>query len=70
MNRQIVARLGRSATLARLGALALVASPMFARAEVSLAPITAAGVTVGLVGVAVFAVAVGIKVFKWIRSAL
>jgi len=32
--------------------------------------ITAAGVTVGTVGAAVFTVMVGIKVIKWVRRAL
>lgn len=35
-----------------------------------LSAITAAATTVGAVGAAVFAVFIGIKLFKWIRSAL
>ena len=41
-----------------------------AHAEVAITEITAAGVSVGVVGVAVFAVMVGIKVYKWVRRAL
>lgn len=54
----------------KVGAAVILALPLLARAEIDLAPITAAGVSVGLVGVAVFAIMVGIKVYKWIRGAL
>ncbi len=42
----------------------------YANAAIDTAAITAAGGDVALVGGAVFAVIVGVKVFKWIRAAL
>lgn len=41
-----------------------------ANAAADLTAITGAGVEIAAVGAAVFAVAVGIKLFKWIRRAL
>lgn len=41
-----------------------------ANAAIDLTAVTAAGADVALVGAAVFAVMVGIKVFKWVRRAL
>lgn len=41
-----------------------------ASAAVDTSAITAAGADIALVGTAVFAVYVGVKLFKWIRSAL
>jgi hypothetical protein len=40
------------------------------QAAIDLTDVTAAGVDIALVGAAVFAVVVGIMVFKWIRRAL
>jgi Inovirus Coat protein B len=52
-------------------AAAAAAGVAFAAAgDPDLTAITTAATTVGAVGAAVFAVAVGIKLFKWIRSAL
>ncbi|HSX64200.1 MAG TPA: major capsid protein [Pseudoxanthomonas sp.] len=53
---------------AALGSLALV--PMFANAAVDTTAIAGAGTDIAAVGVAVFAVIVGIKLVKWIRRAL
>lgn len=57
-------------TLARVAAVALVSSMGVAQAAVDLTDIEGAGADIALVGAAVFAVAVGIKLFKWIRRAL
>lgn len=66
-NRQTIAR-GYAAATA--GALALGASiPAHAVFTVP-AEVTDAAVSVGLVGAAVFAIAVGIKLYKWIKGAL
>jgi hypothetical protein len=51
-------------------ALAAVFLPLSAMAAVDVAPITAANADILAVGVAVFAVAVAIKLYKWIRRAL
>jgi len=51
-------------------AAALMTMAAVSRAEVDITAITAAGVSVGVVGAAVFAVIVGAKLFKWIRRAL
>lgn len=56
-------------TQARLAALAVLTSAGAANAAIDLAAVTAAGADVALVGAAVFAVIIGIKVWKWIRSA-
>lgn len=50
-------------------AVALLLASAAARAEVDLAPITAAGADVAKVGAAAFAVYIAAKVFKWIRRA-
>jgi len=54
------------------GAVAMgsAASAFAADAGPDITPITTAGTTVAAIGTAVFAVYVGIKVFKWARSAL
>jgi len=50
---------------------AVLLTPMLANAAFVLPPeIAEAGVSAGLVGVAVLTVIVGIKAFKWIRRAL
>lgn len=54
----------------RLGALAILATPALSFAAIDVTAITAAGADVALVGAAVFAVFVGVKVFKWIRGTL
>lgn len=51
-------------------ALVALSVPMFASAAVDLTAVTAALVDIAAVGAAVFAVAVGIKLFKWVRRAL
>ena len=48
---------------------AVVATASSANAAVDVTAITAAGADVALVGAAVFAVIIGIKVWKWIRGA-
>lgn len=50
--------------------VALAASSLPAFAAVDISEIEAAGTDILAVGVAVFAVAVGIKLYKWIRRAL
>lgn len=52
-----------------VGGLVLV-SVGAANAAVDVTAITGAGTDIAAVGAAVFAVAVGIKLFKWIRRAL
>lgn len=62
MNKYFVKVAGTGAALLAAGA---------ARADgFDTSAITAAGTTVATVGAAVFAVMVGIKVFKWVRRAL
>lgn len=61
MNQSIVRGLVAFGALAAAGA---------ANAEVDITEITAAGTDIATVGVAVFAVYVGIKLFKWVRRAL
>jgi hypothetical protein len=57
---------------ALVAALALSAAPAFAAVDVSGATsaIVEAGVAGGAVGLAVVVMLIGIKVFKWIRTAL
>lgn len=55
----------------KLAGLALVLStPMLASAAVDVSEITGALTDIATVGAAVFAVAIGIKLFKWVRRAL
>ena len=56
----------------RFGLLAVPALALSgaAQAAVDTSAITAGATDIGLVGVAVFAVLVGIKVIKWLRKAL
>ena len=54
----------------RGAALAALASAGAANAAVDVTAVTAAGTDIAAVGVAVFAVMVGIKLVKWIRRAL
>lgn len=49
---------------------ALVAASSMASAAVDVTAVTGAGTDIAAVGVAVFAVMVGIKLTKWIRRAL
>lgn len=53
--------------LVAAGVLAVSAG---AQAAVDVTAVTGAGADIAIVGAAVFAVAVGVKLFKWIRSAL
>ncbi|WP_374676442.1 major capsid protein [Ideonella sp.] len=56
--------------MARLAVLSgSVVGMSAANAAVDTAAITAAGADVALVGAAVFAVIIGVKVWKWIRAA-
>jgi hypothetical protein len=69
MNLKIKTMLKKTAA----GAVALVGSASAmaqAAPTVDTAPITAAGTSIAAVGAAVFAVYVGIKLYKWIRQAL
>lgn len=54
----------------RAGLALVVGLPAVSHAAVDLTPITDAGTEIAAVGVAVFAVYVGIKLYKWIRRAL
>jgi hypothetical protein len=54
---------------ARLAALSVLGSAGVANAAVDTAAITAAGADVAIIGAAVFAVIIGVKVWKWMRSA-
>lgn len=56
----------------KLAALAagLLALPFAASAAVDVTPVTDTLTDIAAVGAAVFAVAVGIKVYKWVRRAL
>lgn len=54
----------------KIGSTLVALAPLSSFAAVDVAPITAAGTDVTAVGVAVFAVMVGIAVYKWIRRAL
>jgi hypothetical protein len=61
----------KSLFLATAGACALASNVVFAAATpIDTTPISDAGTQVAAVGVAVFGVMVGIKVYKWIRRAL
>ena len=51
-------------------AAGVLATAGAANAAVDVTAVTAAGTDIALVGAAVFAVFVGIKLFKWIRRAL
>jgi len=64
MNKQ----LNRGLVLVGLLAVAGVASA--AEGDVDIAAITGAGAQIAIVGAAVFALNVGIKLYKWIRRAL
>lgn len=57
---------GAAALVGSVGAMAQTSGGT----SVDTSSITAALTTVGTVGTAVFAVYVGVRVFKWIRSAL
>lgn len=51
-------------------AAGLLALPFAASAAVDVTPVTDTLTDIAAVGAAVFAVAVGIKVYKWVRRAL
>lgn len=66
MRKQLIQRgLVAVSTLAATGLAMAQAAP-----TVDTAPITGAGAAIAAVGAAVFAVMVGIKLWKWIRRAL
>ncbi len=54
----------------KIGSTVFALAPLSAFAAVDTAPIDAAKADVTAVGVAVFAVMVGIAVYRWIRRAL
>ena len=54
---------------ARLMAFSLLAGAGAANAAVDVTAITASGADVAIVGAAVFAVMIGVKVWKWLRAA-
>lgn len=57
--------------LAPVGALVgLGLAPALSHAAIDVTAITAAGTDIAAVGAAVFAVYVGLKLYKWIRRAL
>jgi len=56
--------------LVAAGALVASAASHAAAVTVDTTPITDAGAAIASVGVAVFGIAVGIKLYKWIRRAL
>lgn len=56
--------------LVAAGVLASVGAAHAAAGDPDVSAIVAAATTVGTIGAAVFAVYVGIKLFKWARSAL
>lgn len=62
--------LNRKMGLRGLVGAGLVAASGLASAAVDVSDITGAGTDIAAVGVAVFAVMVGIKLTKWIRRAL
>nr|WP_316639189.1 major capsid protein [uncultured Roseateles sp.] len=76
MNKQLRARLAVFNNVSAKQAVAAVVMlagtgvAMAADSALDLAPINAAIATITSVGTAVFAVVVGIKTWKWIRSAL
>jgi hypothetical protein len=57
-------------TLRGLVAVGSLTAAGASQAAIDTTAITAAGADIALVGGAVFAVYVGVKLFKWIRSAL
>lgn len=61
--------LNKFSRIGAVAALSLAATQAFA-VGVDISAVTAAGADVATVGAAVFAVVVGIMVFKWIRRAL
>lgn len=71
MKRSIVRALNGARSKALIAGAVL--APLVARADGTgpdVGPITAAALTVAAIGVAVFSVKVGIRVFKWAQNAL
>lgn len=56
--------------VARLGIAAVAGAPLVASAAVDVTAISGSLTDIAAVGAAVFAVAVGIKLYKWVRRAL
>lgn len=56
----------------RVAVLAVLASPLVSHAAAIALPaeLTDAGASVLVIGAAVFAIAVGVKLYKWIKGAL
>lgn len=54
----------------KVGLAAAAVAPFAANAAVSVTEITGSLTDIAAVGAAVFAVAVGIKLYKWVRRAL
>lgn len=54
----------------KLAAVGAMTAPLLSHAAVDITAITAAGTDIAAVGAAVFALYVGIKLFKWVRRAL
>ncbi|HJW54706.1 MAG TPA: major capsid protein [Burkholderiaceae bacterium] len=67
MNRKLKRNAVRNGVVGTATALGLAS---MAHAAVDVTAVTGAGTDVAAVGAAVFAVYVGVKLFKWIRSAL
>jgi hypothetical protein len=54
----------------KIGLLAVAAAPALSFAAVDVTEITGSLTDIATVGAAVFSVAVGIKLYKWVRRAL
>lgn len=67
--KQLMARLSALSNRAAAGTGLALLGVSGAQAAIDTAAITAAAADVALVGAAVFAVIIGVKVWKWIRSA-
>ena len=65
-------KLNKPAFLGKIAVVGAVAAGAMesANAAIDISGITGAGADVALVGAAVFLVYIGVKVFKWVRSAL
>jgi Inovirus Coat protein B len=61
---------GRKAMFAKLAVGAVALAPMLSMAAVDVSEITGSLTDIATVGAAVFSVAVGIKLYKWVRRAL
>lgn len=70
MKEMITKLYDKTAARAAVASGALLSMGAARAADPDTSAITAAATTVGVVGAAVFTVYVGVKVFKWMRSAL